>query len=136
LPQLPPKPQDIIIERWLGYTRRTRNVQFKPAPPIKPAPPPKNILIQWDSPSVSVSQNFNYLGVQIVDPKLYELKYGKNLCDASELPKEADHFKTPPGQVLAVKSNSNETPELIGDVLALKYIDLKCNGLNEYATQL
>jgi hypothetical protein len=30
LPQLPPLPQDIIIERWLGYDRRTRNVVFRP----------------------------------------------------------------------------------------------------------
>jgi hypothetical protein len=47
LPQLPPKPQDIIIERWLGYKRRMRTVQFKPAPAIIAAPPPKNILIKW-----------------------------------------------------------------------------------------
>jgi hypothetical protein len=30
LPQMPPLPEDLIIERWLGYDRRTRDVVFKP----------------------------------------------------------------------------------------------------------
>lgn len=47
LPSLPQKPQDIIIERWLGYKRRIRNVQFKPAPALVTAPAPKNVLIKW-----------------------------------------------------------------------------------------
>ena len=30
LPKMPPLPEDLIIERWLGYDRRTRDVVFKP----------------------------------------------------------------------------------------------------------
>jgi len=76
------------------------------------------------------------LGVHVEDPKVYEATHGPNLADASELPKEANHFKAPPGQVLAVNCDPNEKPLLVGDVLALKYINLNCNGLNEYASQL
>ena len=76
------------------------------------------------------------MGVQVVDPETYEATHGPNLADASELPQEANHFKAPPGQVLAVHSDSNEKPLLVGDLRALKYINLKCNGLNEYVSQL
>ena len=136
LPQLPPKPRDIIVERWLGYQRRTRRVNFVPAPALIPHPAPKNVLIQWDSPDVDVRQAFHFLGVQIVCPVQYAATYGATLVDASQLPREVAHFATPAGETLAVNSNSDMIPALVGAVPTLRLINLACNGLAEYAPQL
>jgi hypothetical protein len=135
LPQIPPKPQDIIVERWLGYQRRTRNVNFVPAAPLIPAPAPKNVLIQWDSPDVDVRQAYHFLGVQQADPVAYAVA-NPVLADASQLPKEVAQFATPAGETLAVNSNSDMIPALTGAVGTLKLINLACNGLTEYAPQL
>jgi len=136
LPQMPPKPQDIIVERWLGYQRRTRNVNFRPAAPLIPAPAPKNVLIQWDSPDVDVRQAFHFLGVQTADPVAYAARFGASLADASQLPREVAHFATPAGETLAVNSNSDMIPALTGAVASLRLINLACNGLSEYAPQI
>ena len=136
LPQMPAKPQDIIVERWLGYQRRTRNVNFIPAAPIIPAPAPKNVLIQWDAPDVDIRQAFHFLGVQTVDPISYAQQYGASLADASQLPREVSQFATPAGETLAVNSNSDMIPALTGAVASLRLINLACNGLSEYASQL
>ena len=131
LPQMPPKPQDIIVERWLGYQRRTRNVNFRPAAPIVPLSTPKNILIQWESPQVDVRQDFQYVGVRHADPRQY-----LHNVEASHLPVEARHFQVPAGERLAVDVDSQELPMLVGDVDALRRIDLKCHGLSAYAPQV
>ncbi len=136
LPQMPAKPQDIIIERWLGYQRRTRNVNFHPAAPIVPAPAPKNVIIQWDAPEVDIRQEFKFLGVQQADPRSYVAQFGASLVDASRLPREVAQFQTPAGEILAANSDSNALPILRGAVAALRQINLNCNGLSEYASQL
>ena len=135
LPQIPAKPQDIIIERWLGYQRRTRNVNFQPAAALIPAAAPKNVLIQWDSPDVDVRQAFHFLGVQQADPAAYLAQHGALLSDASQLPKEVAQFATPEGETLAVNSNSDQLPALVGNVSALNLVNLNCNGLSEYSAQ-
>ena len=136
LPQMPAKPQDIIVERWLGYQRRTRNVNFRPAAPLIPAPAPKNVLIQWDSPDVDIRQAFHFLGVQTADPVAYAAQFGASLADASQLPREVAQFATPAGETLAVNSNSDMIPALTGAVASLRLINLACNGLSEYAPQI
>ena len=136
LPHIPPKPQDIIVERWLGYQRRVRNVKFVPALPLIPIPAPKNVLIQWDSPDVDVKQAFHFLGIQEADPVAYATTFGATLADASQLPREVAQFATPIGETLAVNSNSDMIPALVGDVPSLRLINLACNGLSEYAPQL
>jgi len=119
----------------LGYQRRTRNVNFIPAAPIIPAPAPKNVIIQWDSPDVDVRQAYHFLGIQLQDPLAYAAQHGASLVTASQLPAEVARFPTPAGEVLAVNSNSNMTPVLTGAVGALKLINLACHGLSEYAGQ-
>ena len=133
----PARPQDIIIERWLGYARRTRNVNFQPAAPIQlAAAPEKNVLIEWETSDVDLRQEFKFLGVQEADPRSYASHYGHTLVDSSRLPREAAQFATPAGAVLAVDSDPNEVPVLRGAVQALRNIDLNCNGLREYANQV
>ena len=133
---MPPKPRDIIVERWLGYQRRTRQVHFIPAPPLIPHPAPKNILIQWDSPDVEVKQAFHFLGVQVQCPVAYVQAHGPTLCDASQLPSEVSHLPTQAGEVLACSSHSDSVPILTGAVGALRLINLACNGLSEYSSQI
>ena len=132
----PAKPQDIIIERWLGYARRSRNVVFQPAAPIHVAQGEKNVLIEWEAPDVDMRQEFKFLGVQEADPRSYAATHGATLVDASRLPREAAHFETPAGAILAVNSNPNETPLLRGAVAALRNVDLHCHGLTEYSSQI
>jgi hypothetical protein len=135
LPKLPDMPADIIIERWLGYERRNRNVVFKPAKPISLLPKPRNVLIEWEQPEVDVKKEFSYLGVETVDPVEYEARYD-DLVKSSELPDDVNSFKTPDGEVLGVNSGLNDAPLLTGDVNALKFVDLKSEGLAEYECQL
>ena len=136
LPKTFAKPQEIIIERWLNYARRTRNVIFIPAEPIKQAKPQKNFLIEWDRPDVDLQKSYNFLGVEEVDPISYTARYGATLLDASQLPSDISHFHTPTNEVLAINSNSNEVPKLTGDVEFLKYINLTCHGLKEYVSNV
>ena len=94
------------------------------------------MLIQWDSPDVDVRQAFHFLGVQVTDPVAYAATFGATLADASQLPREVAQFATPVGETLAVNSNSDMIPALVGAVPALRFINLACNGLAEYAPQL
>lgn len=135
LPKLPEMPQDIIIERWLSYDKRSRNVVFKPAKPIRLLPRPKNLLIEWEQPDFEIKKEFSFLGVETMDPAEYESKYD-NLIKANELPDDVKSFMTPDGEVLAVDGDQNELPLLTGDVKALNYVDLKNEGLAEYEFQL
>lgn len=136
LPIEPPKPQDIVIERWLAYARRVRNVIFNPAAPIQLAVAEKNLVIEWEAPEVNIEQTFNFLGITEADPMSYIAQYGTSLVETSKLPKEAARFEIPAGHVLAAETNPNQTPILKGDIEALRKIDLNCHGLNEYVNQI
>ena len=137
LPQQPAGPQEIIIERWLGYARRTRNVMFQPAAPIQlAAAPEKNILVEWEGPDVDLRQEYKFLGIQEADPRSYASQYGSTLVDSARLPREAAQFSVPAGHILAIDSNPNELPSLRGAVQALRNVDLNCHGVTEYSNQV
>ena len=76
------------------------------------------------------------MGIQEADPVAYATTFGATLADASQLPREVAQFATPIGETLAVNSNSDMIPALVGDVPSLRLINLACNGLSEYAPQL
>ena len=112
LPKMPAKPPDLVIERWLSYAKRTRNVLFSKLTPHHPAPTPvttkvKNKLIVWEPPDVKIEQKLTYLGVQECDPIAYEATYGARLMSADQLPSVAKHFKAPSGEVLAADSKTS-----------------------------
>jgi hypothetical protein len=137
--RLAPQPAgtgDMIIERWLGYAKRTRNVVFNQASPITPARAEKNILIEWEAGEVDLKQEFKFLGVEEADPSQYLSRYGQSVVEASRLPREVSQFATPAGQILAADSNPNDVPTLRGAIQALRNVDLSCNGLSEYASQV
>ena len=65
LPQIPCKPQSIIIERWLPYKQIKRRVIYTKVNdendeivPVKQ----KNIIVQWDPPKVEIKKQFKDLG--------------------------------------------------------------------------
>ena len=121
LPQLPQPPQDIIVERWLEYGPRARRVVFHPAPRLIPAPAPKNVLIQWDSPNVALNRQFRNLGISPANPAQYVAAFGASLVHPSAIPALAQGIK-PVGAVLAAESLPKPV-RLVGDVAALSLIN-------------
>jgi hypothetical protein len=67
LPPIPPKPQNVIIERWLPYREQKRRVIFQNVDEplfIKQ----KNVIIQWDTPNIEVRKEFKDLGIVRANP--------------------------------------------------------------------
>ena len=122
LPQLPQPPQDIIVERWLEYAQRTRRVVFQPAPRLIPAPAPKNVIIQWDSPAVALNRQFRNLGVSAASPAQYAATFGASLVHPSAIPALARNVRPANGEVLAAESLPKPV-RLVGDVAALSLIN-------------
>ncbi|RNA32766.1 hypothetical protein BpHYR1_046786 [Brachionus plicatilis] len=135
LPETPPKPQSILIERWLPYSRQKRKVVIQHSDGNKILEKPRNLIIQWDRPSVTVKKHIKHLGVIKADPKEYQDRFGKTLYRPEELPLFAKEIKNPNGLDLAADA-SDTTCELVGDVEVLKLVDLNKEGLGEYKSQI
>ena len=118
LPVIPPPPQNIVVERWLDYPERVRRVVFQPAPRLIPAPPPKNVLIQWDSPDVALAREVKHLGIVGASPADYAARFGGSLVDASQIPSLAQGVRPGNGELLAVEGGP-KAPRLVGDLHAL-----------------
>ena len=137
LAPLPPKPQSIMIERWLPYKETKRRVIFQKA--NKPDPiiyKPKNIIIQWEAPHVTIKKDIKYLGIIRANPAEYVQKYGASLKNSRELPKFVLEINQPNDLVLAADYKYNEVHELEGDISALNFINLEKEGLSEYKSQV
>lgn len=135
LPPLPSKPQSVIIERWLPYRPIKRKVIFQRANETKsPAVvvKPRNIIIQWEAPSVTVKKEFKDLGIVRANPVEYIQRYGTSLKRSIELPTFVKEIKPPEGLTLAADSSSPIMYELEGDLHALSLVDLEREGLVEY----
>ena len=137
LPQMPQKPQSIIIERWLPYQENLkRKVIFQKIASDPIVIKPKNVIVQWEEPEVIIKQEIKYLGVIRADPVNYVKLYGDSLIKSSERPQYVKDIKTPDGILLAADSKYTETHELEGDLDALKLVDLEKEDLSEYAQQI
>ena len=135
LPQLPSKPQSVLVERWLPYVQGKRRVIFQKSGASDPViVAPRNVIVQWEAPSVVVRKEFKYLGVIRANPAEYVAQYGASLKLASALPQFVLDIKTPEGLVLAEGFKYSSVYDLYGDVSALKLVDLAANGLSEYAS--
>lgn len=135
LPQVPAKPQPVIIERWLPYTPMKRRVIFNKN--LEPDPivnKPRNVVIQWEAPQVTIRKQFKYLGIVRANPAEYMNQYGDSIIDAGSLPDFVKEIPPPSGLILAsdAKQTKKFAHELFGDVEALKYVDLEREGLAEY----
>jgi len=138
LAPLPAKPQPVIVERWLPYAEVKRRVIFqKPSEADPIVIKPKNVIIQWEAPQVSVKKEYKYLGVVRANPADYVERYGGMLKKSHELPQFVLDIQTPNGLVLAAeKKNEPIIHELEGDVEALNLINLENEGLGQYRSQL
>ena len=134
---MPSKPPPVIIERWLPYTETKRKVIFNKkdndsAKVLKP----RNVIVQWEAPKMTLKRQVKYLGVISADPIKYLQKFGTSLKNARELPDFVLDIKTPDSMKLAAECRDVHVPELIGEVEALKLVDLNREGLNEYRNQV
>ena len=125
LPDVPAKPQNILIEKWLPYGPQKRRVVFERSC-VPPPQNPRNLIIEWQQCQPQVEQVCKDLGVVDADPEEYRRQYGTELKQASELPNlcQDDSCQAPAVQEGVL--------ELEGDVDALRRVDLEKNGLADY----
>jgi len=137
LAPLPSKPQSVIIERWLPYADNAkRRVIFQKGAADPVTVKPRNVVVQWEAPSVVIKKEYKYLGVIRANPAEYVSQYGASLKLSRDLPQFVLDIKTPEGLVLAANYKAAAFYELEGDVEALKLIDLDKEGLSEYKAYL
>ena len=80
-----------------------------------------------------------HLSVIRADPNEYVKRYGPTLKKTSDLPNEVLEIKHPEGIKLASdvrEDESNSVAELVGDVDALRLVDLEREGLSEYMSYI
>ncbi|RNA19890.1 hypothetical protein BpHYR1_024240 [Brachionus plicatilis] len=133
LPQAPQRPQSIILERWLPFEKQTRNVVYNKPQNFSILPDPKNLIIDWESPDIQIVRRIKNQGIFNTDPIKYSSKFKSELT--TKFPKFAEQIPRPRGITLATEQN-DYLPELIGDVEALKMVDLDRAGLSEYKDYL
>lgn len=127
----------MIIERWLPYSQVKRQVHFNPAPKVAvDNSSQKNLIIQWEEPNVKVSQEIKYLDTIDADPNEYLSRYGADVVQTIDLPKLVTDIPTPKDVGLLASEMDNAINELIGDLEALRHVNLEAEGLGEYRAQL
>lgn len=131
------KPQDLIIERWLGFPKQKRNVVHKRAQSqVSTQPAPRNVIIDWETTGHvgRVEQKMNFLGVETADPAEYERRHGNELVTSDRLPSDiVNKLQVPNGEYLAANNNFDLNEFILtGDVNALKLVDRNRNDLNQY----
>jgi hypothetical protein len=136
LAPIPTKPQSVIIERWLPFNLPKRRVVFQRSGERDSIQlTPKNMIVQWEAPQVSIKKEVKYLGVVKANPTEYRERYGSTLKTSKDLPEFVHDIKTPEGISLAA-DHQRANYELEGDIHALKLIDLDREGLSEYKSQV
>ncbi len=139
LAQIPPRPQNLIIERWLPYAEQSkRRVIFNKAAKSPEVVNPRNMIIQWEEPKVNVKQEVKYLGVIRANPVDYVQKFGSFLKVHTDLPKFVLDIATPDeiGTLAADYKSKNLVHELEGDLEGFNFVDLDREGISEYRSQL
>jgi len=134
LAPLPSKPQNVIVERWLPYGEVKRRVIFNKAAAVSAqVATPRNVIIQWEAPSVNIRKEIKYLGVIRANPVEYVQRYGSSLKMHTALPKFVLDIETPQDVgVLAANYQAKSSFELEGQLEGFKYINLDTEGLSEY----
>jgi hypothetical protein len=73
LAPIPAKPQTVYIERWLPYPPQKRRVIYqKPTLPEPLVVKPRNVIVQWETPSVNLRREVRHLGVVKANPTEYD----------------------------------------------------------------
>ena len=113
-------PHDIIIEKWLEYPERKRNVIFQREPPLPPLAPEKNVIIEWETPMVKINSNLKFSYVS-ADPIEYMKRYGATIVEPSKIPSFLKAIRPLNGERLAT-DRKKEKIKLVGNVEALHLI--------------
>ena len=71
LPTPPPKPRTVIFEKWLPYKKIKRPVLLQKAPPLEPAKPTRNVIIEYEPLKAFTVRRVIEEGVFRVDPHEY-----------------------------------------------------------------
>jgi hypothetical protein len=134
LAPLPSKPQNVIVERWLPYGEVKRRVIFNKAAEVAAqVATPRNVIVQWEAPSVNIRKEVKYLGVIRANPVEYVQKYGASLKVHTALPQFVLDIQTPSEVgVLAANYQAKSSYELEGQLEGFKYVNLDAEGLSEY----
>ena len=84
---------------------------------------PKESAIQsWLNYQVEITKEYNYLGVETINPNDYVSKFGEGFIQPSELPKKLFRFKAADGSILEISDSFN----------ALSSADLMTSALLDY----
>lgn len=122
---LPPKPENVIIEKWLPYNEAPRRVVYEAAPSVTPEPV-KNLIVEWQPTEANIKKRINHV-FENADPKEYVTKYGASLLRPSDIPAYAD--------IEQPTLEASLSKRLIGDIEALRVLDpviLDREGLAQY----
>lgn len=137
LPELPDKPQDVLIERWLPFQDVKRQVILNPKPADPVQCKTRNVVINWEKRKCcSVSTEIKDLGVEQADPVAYAQTHGETLLTQEQLPEIVNEVQSRHGQRLAANDNTQFYMQLTGDLHGLNLIDLDAVGLGEYKQYL
>ena len=136
LPPTPAKPPCVLIERWLPYGQQTQRIIFESAKPVCAIPDPKNCIIQWEAPEVEIRTDVKNLGVHEADPREYAARYGSQLVRGDQLPEIAKKYSNQSGVQLAANSRQEQSVNVVGDLQALRLIDLDREGLGHLRSKL
>jgi hypothetical protein len=85
LSNLPPRPSNVIIEKWLPYRPQKRRVVYQRANAAQQHAQ-RNTIIEWEAPEVEIVQQCKDLGVVDMDPEEYCRRHGNTLLQSHELP--------------------------------------------------
>ena len=143
LNNVPARPPNVIVEKWLPYQAQKRRVVYqRSASAHSRLMVPRNLIIEWEAPEIDVKSVCKDLGVINADPEEYVRKYGHELKKTHELPGCEElksciihgNEKYWPSNNIARLSG---IPELEGDVEALKLVEnMDQYGLAEYAGRI
>jgi predicted house-cleaning noncanonical NTP pyrophosphatase (MazG superfamily) len=127
LPELPKKPHDIYIERWLPMKDMKRKIILNPKPddPISCNCEIKNLIVDWDRKESKIKNVITNLGIEKTDPIEYVDRYGETLITPDNLPEIVNELRKEQNNeiVLASDQNFNYYMELEGDIDAFEFID-------------
>lgn len=135
LPELPRKPQDIHIERWLPLKDKKRKVILKQ----KQADPHckckvRNIIVSWEKRKCSnnIKNVIRRLGVERTDPIDYVKSYGTSLVSSDAFPELVNEIIKEEDVPVASESEVKYYTTLEGDIHGMVLIDdLEKEGLGD-----
>ena len=130
LAQAPANPQAVSVERWLPYEKRERKVILEKKPCDPCVEKPKNVVYEWEPQCVNQKTEVKDLGVESADPAAYLKAHGSSLKASGELPPFVLEAKT------AQSFEPVKDFELVGDLKALRLINLEKEGLIQYQKYL